>query len=136
MANFYRSGFVAADERAKAMQEYFNKLHDTKLTDTQLLRLAKRGNGFLYSILRGTDYFKRLEELNKLIEERKKTKRPLSQSQIACKIIEMQQEYADLAGIFGRPSIKGVERRDGIEDKIKEALSVDLEDDTPDNLEL
>lgn len=144
---YYRSGFIAADERAKAIQRYLDSANDKGLTDKQRYLHILNGNGFLHDLLMGSetdkkigvDYYTRLEEmLIKLIEEEATQTIKLgyvfkfSLRTKANAILKLQLEYINSAGVFGRSGIKAIAKKDGEEDQIKEILEKEGEEDEED----
>ena len=71
---FYRSGFIAADERAKSILKYFDSFSNPELTEKEVFNLALSGNGILHDILMGTEYYQRLSVLNERVNELQKKK--------------------------------------------------------------
>lgn len=126
---YYKSNFLAGDERAKSIQKYFEKIHDINLSDAQLYDLAIMGNAFLRPILRGTDYYQRLKRLYELEKERQRTGKPISKRIIAMKIFSLQQDYADRAGVFGRTPIIAVGKRDDVSEIIKSIEDEETEEE-------
>jgi len=134
---FYRSAFNPADDRAKHIQAYIASFNDPKLSDKDMYIHARDGTALLSDIL-DQSYYDRLKKLGELIEKKQTEGMYISKRIQARKIIELQQEYINKAGINGRPGIKAVEpTENGKEREILNAIeSGDTEDGNEYSVEL
>ena len=135
---YYRSSFVAADERAKHIQGYIAAFNDKNLSEIQRNNLIIFGNALLGDLLLETDYQKRLDKLNQGFKDLEtRLGRPVSKVIKSNQILKLQMEYVTRAGVFGRPQLKVVTpTEDGKEGEILSILENDMFEDgaiEPDN---
>lgn len=149
---YYRSGFIAADERAKAIQKYIDMTNDRALSDKERYLFVMNGNAAIHDVLMGSeadrktkeDYYSRLRHLflELAIKEQEQSMKlgypyKFSLRTKTSLILKLQQEYITMAGIFGRTGVKAVQKRGGEEEKIKSIIEKEEpEDDAEDTLDI
>ena len=129
---FYRSGFIAADERAKAIQKYIDGAQNPQLSDRERYNYILNGCSELHDILmsseeerkKETDYYSRLAKINKKIRSGEEKGEFFSIRTKAGIILKLQQEYITAAGIFGRPPVKSGGEEENTEEVLK-ALKIE-----------